>query len=136
MPPENLITDLTNEFRKFLDNFEKVCRIRIESRNLRYQFLNGILKRIIEALDKEAQNAIREATEAWLDNDNNNLILEALTAELRFFNDLVDNEGAGSGEAPDAAATVKESFEEVLNQLPEWIKKLLKILNEILSLVR
>jgi hypothetical protein len=53
-----------------------------------------------------------------------------------FFNELVEDAGAGSGETPDAAATVKESFEDILDDLPDWFKKFLKILNEILSLVR
>jgi hypothetical protein len=53
-----------------------------------------------------------------------------------FFNELVEDAGAGSGETPDAAATVKESFEDIIDDLPDWFKKFLKILNEILRLVR
>ena len=75
---------------------------------------------------------------------NDEVVLNALLAEMQFFNARYGNfrgeEGGRDGEADEGAGdghVVKGSLEKILGAtLPDWIKRLLEVLNEILSLIR
>jgi hypothetical protein len=61
-----------------------------------------------------------------------------LLRELQFFNAVYPSSSiGGTAQEVDDSETCKESLEEILGAwLPDWLKQLLKILDEILSLVR
>ena len=67
---------------------------------------------------------------------------EALCAELEYFNQKYGNQPLtigreNLGRALEDAGTVKDSIEALLKKsLPGWVKKMMKILNELLSLIR
>ncbi len=60
---------------------------------------------------------------------------DLLIQEMKLFNAMHgEDSNSDTGKALGDAATVKDSIEQILD-LPDWIKKALKILNELLSLV-
>lgn len=61
-----------------------------------------------------------------------------LVAEIEFFAGVYANpDREGGDRAFDDAGTVKDSIEDILRKwLPEWLEKPLKILNELLRLLR
>ena len=91
------------------------------------EFANSVLPIIA---DDRAVNAIVDAF-----NRQDEHIRNALAAELRFFNSKYGNDPESVSAAEDAEI-VRSSLEELLGDfLPEWLKKMLKILNELLSLL-
>ena len=61
--------------------------------------------------------------------------LTLLNLEITFYNTRYEEDSYGGEEAIDNGKTVKDSIEDLI-KLPEWIKKVLKVLNEILSIVK
>lgn len=69
---------------------------------------------------------------------NEQFIKECLSLEMEYFNNRVtaDDSYLSSKEGIENGQTVKDSLEDLFGDIPNWIKKALKIINEILSLVK
>lgn len=91
----------------------------------------------LEALAKSVFDSIAteqavELVKTAIENEDER-VRNALLAELKFFNMKYGN--SNDGTALSAADTVKSSIHCILT-LPNWLKKLLKILNELISLLK
>jgi len=80
----------------------------------------------------DAINAVERGFEA-LDEE----VREAFYLELQYVNANLTEDVDGSERNVDDAKTAKDSLEDLLGSwLPDWMKKSLKVLNEVLSLAR
>jgi hypothetical protein len=78
-------------------------------------------------------------------NDDDKKIVGFLEDELKFFNSLIGSSRDDAGgltltveatkDALGSGETVKDSIEGFF-ELPRWLKKILKVLNELLSIIR
>ena len=116
------------------------------------RIVRAIVDHQIANLEHDAElmaSANEFATCVWNTIDNNEarqmvvnaidqqppIVADALIAELNFFNlRFANNAAQNNPDAFAAAETVKSSLEKVLD-LPDWLEKMLKILNELLSLL-
>jgi len=91
------------------------------------QLLDDVLQRLL------SQEAIVAIESAWENLDTS--VADLLIREIDFISALNTDDGDSSGS--DDVSTGKESLEDILGEwLPKWLKHLLKLLNEILKLVR
>ena len=158
--------DTRETYTAFLRTVEGIVNHRlnrIESET-ESQHAEHLTKSVFEALlAPDAVNAVVNAFTSFHEshgssdwpNGKDEIVREALLAEIQFFNaryvrfrnenddDGEDGEpdrGADDGEADrgaDDSEVVKGSLEKILGpRLPKWIKDLLKLLNEILKLIR
>ena len=119
------------------------------------QHAENLTKPVFEALSNDAavDAVVNAFTSFHKDQDPNDwpngkdaIVREALLAEIQFFNvryARFRNENDDDGEdgeldrGADDSEVVKGSLEKILGpRLPKWIKDLLKLLNEILKLIR
>lgn len=137
-----------DEWMKFLENLEELCRHRLRQPGREnYEELTPLLRNVISELQSDdATRAMENAIVTAERNDDDRRIVVFLEAELKFFNNLVvsshDDDAGGltlnAEETKDALGsgeTVKDSIEEFF-ELPRWLKKILKVLNELLSIIR
>jgi hypothetical protein len=96
--------------------------LREQLRSLIHEVINGL----------GSADAVTAVENAWDELDPR--VADLLERELRFIAEL--HEGGENPSGSDDVATGKESLEDILEKLPKWLKHLLKILNEILKLVR
>ena len=100
-----------------------------------YQPLRTLLDEVVQVL-RDPLNAdgikaaIRSAVSA-----NGDLMLRHLQREINFFLALAESEMRDE-RSLGAAKTIKESVEKFLGPPPRWLKSLLEILNELLSLLK
>lgn len=132
---------------QFLRNLHRLASYRLSLRErAEDKRLSDLLDRVIESLLKEdAMSAVAHAVDTENRSTDGQQITTFLGDELRFFNDLVTSYDTAMGktelsesdadEALGAGKTIKESLEDLLESLPKWIKKILKVLNELLSLI-
>ena len=121
-------------YEEFLQNVGEIVNGRIEdlSETTMYvparEFANSVFK---EVGDGAAVEAVVDAI-----NVQESSVREALKAELKFFNAKhIDVEV--TARAFEDAETVKGSLEDILGSaFPGWLKKMFKILNELLSLLK
>ncbi|MGO9175732.1 MAG: hypothetical protein ACLP9S_15805 [Syntrophales bacterium] len=143
---------------KFFENIGKVAKWKLNQRSNAYKAdLGPMLNDVIKNLRSE--KAISEITQvvATAIKNGDNEMMEYLTIELKFFDHLVqeneteltflnnlvkenegiDKDGDTENEAIGAGKTIKDSIDEWLKKLlPPWLRKLLNILNELLSLIK
>ena len=124
---------MEESYRVFLRIVAYIVRSRINAiqnepqRDRATEFADSVFPVIA---NNPAVNAVVDAF-----NRQDEHVRKALAAELRFFNSKYGNDLDNDSAAEDAE-TVKSSLEELLGALlPEWLKKMLKILNELLSLL-
>ena len=139
--------DFLNAWDQFLKNLNQLGGYRLQLRDqAEYQELDDLLNRVIKALmSGEAMSAVQHAVDTTNRSSDGDQLTTFLGDELKFFNNLITGYGAAMGnktlseedadEALGAGKTIKESFEHLLDDLPGWIKKILKVLNELLSLI-
>lgn len=133
-------TEFVDAWKTFLVKTKSLCERKLDRRENAYQALKPLLADVIAQL--ETDRAINEMRRALNDAQgrDNELMREFFLSELKFFNDLVGEGGDTSGddEAISAAKTIKESIEDWLGdkRKARWWKQLLKVLNELLSLIR
>ena len=122
---------LVSEYRQFIANIRRVGAKRLESfEDPAYLKLASLLEDMTAHLGSDRScSAVEEAA-----HGEDLFVVDALTRELQFFNHLATEDAGGDSIA--AGETVKTSFENLLQKLPDWIKKPLKILNEILQLIK
>ena len=114
----------------FVKNVKAIVYRRIERLDAElHQTATEFAESVFSMLEKEdVESQVSNAFDR-LPND----LRTSLEAELRFFNHKYSN-NLDDRNATDDAETVKSSLEEVLD-LPGWLKKILKVLNELLSLI-
>lgn len=89
---------------------------------------------------REAINAVPIAVYAELHEHDDPVALRLLQRELQFFIARKGEYEEGGKEddldALDAGQTIKDSAEDLIKKLPRWLRHLLKILNELISIIR
>lgn len=121
-------------YKEFLRCVEEIVKILVDQVNGDSKIkATEFSESVLEPLKEEA--AVTVVANAFANLDDR--VKKALTAELDFFNSRYGQSPTkkDAAAAACAAETVKSSLEEVLD-LPDWLEKLLKILNELLSLLR
>jgi hypothetical protein len=132
---------------KFLENLEELCRHRLrQPERENYEELTSLLRNVISELQGDgAVKAMEHAIGTAERNDDDRKIVGFLEDELKFFNNLVVSSRDDAGgltlnaeatkDALGSGETVKDSIEGFF-ELPRWLKKILKVLNELLSIIR
>ena len=128
----------TDEWSKFVVNLGEVTNERFAELGSPYvDHLSPTLRSVVEAMESR-QEEIREMVEAELQEPETAEGLELLYSEFQFFNALAEK-GEDTKVILDAGRTIKGSFEAWFEKKPKgktfW-KRLLKILNELLSLAK
>jgi hypothetical protein len=141
--------EFMDAWNQFLNNLRRLGHYRLnlrEEEQEEYKALDDLLDRVIDSLLKDdAMTAVRQAVDTENRSTDGEQITTFLGNELQFFNSLVKSYDAAmnstqlsesaADEALGAGKTIKESLEGLLESLPKWIKKILKVLNELLSLI-
>ena len=123
MPNDN------NRYQTFLNNLKVMVQIRIDEAQMGEDAQN-FSDRVFRPLEEEGAAELLNQAAA----EQQVSVRNALEAELDFFNNRYSRETSPT--AFQAAHTVKTSLHNVLgNNLPGWLKKMLTILNELLSLI-
>lgn len=135
------------EWQEFLNNLKDLCRHRLaDPDRVHYEGLSAPLGKVINDLQAvEALAAVTFAVDTAERNDDDRNLLGLVTDEIRFFNSLVKSsrdyqdqltmDKGHTVEALGAGKTIKDSVEKLF-ELPRWLKRLLEILNELLSIIR
>ena len=149
----------SHEFRRVYRQFLRTTKGVVENRLNRIsgepekRHATDLTKRVFDALlEKAAIEVVAETFKSLSETSDppdwpegkSEVVLGALLAEMQFFNaryaTFRTETGGDHNKADDGAddsEEVKGSLEQILgSKLPKWIKDLLKVLNEILSLVR
>jgi hypothetical protein len=136
-----------DQWMKFLENLEELCRHRLRQPGREnYEELTSLLRNVISELQSDdAAKAMEYAIITAERNDDDKKIVGFLEDELKFFNNLVVSSRDDAGgltlnveatkDALGSGETVKDSIEGFF-ELPRWLKKILKVLNELLSIIR
>jgi hypothetical protein len=101
--------------------------------------LGPLLRKVVQELRGErASSEVRSAIDRAVAADGGDQMLRYLQPEIEFFLALSQGEAEeGDKKALGAAKTIKESMEKWLGRfLAPWVKRLLEVLNEILSLLK
>jgi hypothetical protein len=129
-----------DEWPRFLENIHALGKRKFRRRPS--TTLEGLFDDVIKAL--QGQDVTDEIAHALIvekrNPDDARIVDDYLAREMKYFNEIAEaNIAEGEDAHPEgpleAGQTVKESIEELVH-LPEWVKKILKILNELLSLIR
>ena len=120
------------------EKFLKTVRLIVEKRINRLEHKDSELSQTAKEFAKSVFIMLeKDEVKSEVSNAFNRLpddLQKALEAELKFFNQKYRNNNNLDDRAAKDAETVKSSLEEVLD-LPGWLKKILKVLNELLSLI-
>ena len=128
------------EWSQFIDNLAFVCERKVKEKGDRnYLPLLELLGQVITDIKSDqGQNEISSVIAELSEEDEK--IATYLIQEMSFFNNLVRNTNGGSDsdgldKSIGAGQTIKDSIEGLF-KIPEWLKKILKVLNELLSIVK
>ena len=143
MDPDEFI----RKWNTYLNGLETLCKAKFNRKpNTPYtKHLVPLVEDVIKDL-RQAEEDVKKAVLSELDSEDNGNAIEYLDREFDFFNAQVkslpmshNGELLASDDVDDAIGagkTIKDSFEKLLRKLPEKWKRRLKILNELLSLVK
>ena len=130
---EGRMAEPADTYRRLLDVAKSVGHTRLRtSRRHTGQRRTELQQLLDDVTDKlRSERAVSAIEEAWrnLDGDVASLLLRELSLITTM------HEGRNSKDERDDVSTGKESIEDIL-ALPDWLKHLLRILNEILALVK
>jgi hypothetical protein len=131
-----------DEWKKFLDNLQTLGKRSLNDKGLNdaRTGLGNLFDDVIDRLKKQdVTDELQQAVSIAATTKNEDVIPEYLENELKYFNTLAQGPPAPLGDGVDnaleAGGTVKDSIEELFD-LPKWLEKVLKVLNELLSLIR
>lgn len=145
-------TEFVIQSQVFLNTTHRVIDRAVELSGLRLKAKKELVELISQTFNSLPGNEVEDAVQTSIlsisDSDKNALYLLGL--EMKYFNaryqDINNAEVRGNGDEAndieevrgglDNAGTIKDSFEKLVKKLPGWIKKILKILNEILKIVK
>lgn len=135
--------EFMGQWDAFLHNVERACRARIEHKGDAYmRHLAALADELFHELRGiEPREELRTIVESSELSAPEARTVEYLATELAFFNDLSRTASHTDAlwESGESAKTIKESIETFLKKWTErlpWLEKLLKILNELLSLLK
>ena len=131
--PQN--EDFIMKWNDFFKAIEKAGLSKITNGGGRLEKLKPPFTHVINIITEEnTTEHIGKEINRLRAEDNGDIMIAALFAEMGF---VVSLESSNESEEKTLAAgqTVKESIESLFDP-PRWLKKILKVLNELLSLVR
>jgi hypothetical protein len=128
---------LASEFRdiweRYLKNLKKVVCRKLETRHKRRRDrLSPLVENTFDLL--LGQRALKEIESAAI--KVNVEPLKLFQQELEIFNSSIEDDDYDLDEAMDDGEQAKGSAENIFNKLPKWLKDVLKVLNEILKMIR
>ena len=130
------ISEFVSDWKSFVENLHEVLEKQLRRRNSRPgdAHLNSLLEGVIS--DITSPRGISEMEEAvgiasLEDADS----VSYMHKELLYFNEAYANGDGDAEEQSDDGDTIKSSIEELF-RIPEWLKKRLKFLNELLKILR
>lgn len=137
------IDDFVTSWNQFLEDIFQAAELKAKSKGqAAYKdYLIPLLKEIVDDL-KEDKSGLSKALREEINGDEaSEQVLSYLRKEFTFFKNLIkqvkaDQDANGVDDAIDAGKTIKDSFENLIKKLPERWKKILKVLNEILNLLK
>ena len=134
------MADFMDEWDKFGPNLRGACDVKIDRRPA----LNPLRTTLHTLFDLLVSSRVRSAVDRAVDSmtrlPDERPIVDLLAEEMAYFNGRFSALGASSPEDEidsglESGKTIKDSIDDVVT-LPRWVRKLLKVLNELLSLVR
>jgi len=131
--PQN--NDFINKWNDFFKAIEKAGLSKITNSEGRLKKLKPPFTHVINIITGEnTTKHIDKEINRLRAEDNGDIMIASLFAEMDF---VVSLESSNESKEKTLAAgqTVKESIESLFDP-PRWLKKILKVLNELLSLVR
>lgn len=134
MPTTDTLLRYEDAWRRFFTILRDACERRLAQgpRDAKGPLLFPIVRDLVdELLKRDVVRSVRDAV-ADLDNDVADFLLREIEYYNTYYADLDDaadeDNPVGDGEV------VKTSMEDLIERLPRRLKKLLKILNELLKL--
>lgn len=129
------VTKFSSEYEEFIKNIGKVLDRKLSDAgkglDKKADENKGIDTTIVE-VTKEASSEYALVAMDFAASQIDPLTRERLLSEMRYFNKL---EKSGNNGDPATADVVKESIEDLLGDwIPEWLKRTLKIINELLKI--
>ena len=137
--------ELDRAYDDWLEVVKGILRIRIRRMTAddgTKDLANAFLRRVSDVLDQARPDIAAAIGKLEQEHEG---VADAFAAELAFYNrrygrygQLDDRNGVDDDRVDPVwdAKTVKDSLEELLGRwLPDWVKKALKLLNELMSLV-
>lgn len=136
------LNNFINAWHQFLSSLVEVAELKVESKKQAYEkSLLPLLEEVVNDLKKDRE-VLRNALQAEIEeNKDSKTVLNYLRKEFTFFVDLVEevkenDDNKSVDEAIDAGKTIKDSFEKLIKKLSKRWKKVLKVLNELLNLLK
>lgn len=133
-----------SEWARFILNLQRIASRKLARQDGQAQYsadtqykndLRDLLDDVIEKLRSPAQLDVMFHASALEDR----FVVDCYKRELKCFNDWVENRSAQTAaeddDELDAGEKVKSSVDTVISKLPEFLKKLIHILNELLKLI-
>jgi len=132
----------------FLNNIKRVCEKKLDLE--KYLFPKENKDRILNLLDEvltqlrtdEVEDLLKKEKAKLREEKNGDKIVSWLEKEIDIFNNSVDDDFSGPLEDPKhvdirigQGKTIKDSIDKLF-KLPGWLKKILDVLNELLSLIK
>jgi hypothetical protein len=132
----------------FLDNIQRLSEKKLDLEQSLFPKENrgNILSLLQEVLNQlrteEVKGIIKDQHSELRREQNGDKISDWLEREIKIFNSCVDKDFSGRHKDPklvdnrlSQGKTIKDSIDKLL-KLPGWLKKILDILNELLSLIK
>ncbi|HOD72442.1 MAG TPA: hypothetical protein PKO27_15555 [Deltaproteobacteria bacterium] len=143
---DDFVKGFVSSWNGFLDDLMQVTTLKLATKRPRSAYeenLVPILEKIVTDLKEDHITLYATVRTELAENMASKDALTYLQHEFSFFHELVtqlnetaepDNEDVDN--AIEAGETIKGSFEQLIEKLPERWKKILKVVNEILSLLK
>lgn len=137
-----------NTWTQFLNNLRDLCHHKLTfPKRQKYTDIRSLVDDVTDELLKpNLVQDVRSAIEDMQTDPDDKVVLDFLEREIEFFNNLIASSRTPTNElnmseeetddAIEAGGTIKESFEKIIKRLPKIVQGILKILNEILSILK
>lgn len=129
------LQEFLEAWQLFVKNLQDVAQRELVRRNSQagYSELGELLEKVIaDILGNQGLAQMQAAVEREMSEDE--VVVKYLQHELNFFN-VAHEAGRDAEDEADDGDTIKTSIEKIF-EIPDWLKKRLKILNEILKILR
>ena len=129
------VQEFLEAWQLFVRNLQDVAQRELVRRNSQagYSELGELLEKVIaDILGNQGLAQMQAAVKREMSKDKD--VVTYLLHELNFFN-AAHEAGRDAEDEADDGDTIKTSIEKIF-EIPDWLKKRLKILNEILKILR